>query len=84
MRPERGVAMAATVALAAVAVFLFVPMVPTQEYANCTCPPLETCACPAISVGATSQLVLWSPSWLLAQLGSRLTTHPLAYSVDLP
>ncbi len=77
---RRGAAVMATaVALAAVAVVLFVPLVPTQEYSNCICPPSATCNCPAIAPGAATHLVLWSPSWLLIGYGSYLSTHPLMY-----
>ena len=75
---------AAAVVAAAVVAVLFVPMVPTQEYSSCVCPPSETCACPDIPAGATTQLILLSPSWLFAHYGGYLSTQPLGYSVVLP
>lgn len=84
MRRKGTAVVVVAVAFAAVAAFLFVPLVPTQEYSNCTCPPLATCSCPAIQVGATPHLVLWSPSWLVARCGSYLSTHPLGYVVVPP
>ncbi|MDG6964176.1 MAG: hypothetical protein JRM74_00570 [Nitrososphaerota archaeon] len=84
MDRRKGIAIVAVVGLAAVAVALFVPLVPIQEYSNCICPPMAACSCPEIAVGAMTHLVLWSPSWLFAQYGSHLTTHPLGYFVEPP
>ena len=75
---------AIAVSVAAAALVLFAPLVPTQEYSACICPPSATCSCPEIAVGATAHLVLWSPSWLFSHYGGYLSTHPLGYVVELP
>lgn len=84
MHRWEGIAVAIAVALAAVTLVLFAPLVPTQEYTACVCPPLASCHCPEIAVGAGAHLVLWSPSWLFSHYGSYLSTHPLGYAVELP
>ncbi|MDG6957059.1 MAG: hypothetical protein JRN71_04885 [Nitrososphaerota archaeon] len=84
MQRRKAAMVAAAVAAAAVVAVLFVPMYPVQEYSSCVCPPSETCLCPDILVGATTELVLWSPSWLFAHYGGYLSTQPLGYFIVLP